>query len=230
LPNLARHLHTGAVTKPAAIKIEPWGAQIEALREIGRLFYSRGWSVGTSSNYSVVLGRAPLHLLITASGRDKSRLVAADFTVVDADGQRVDETSPRPSAETLLHAALAHRPGIEAVLHTHSVPATVLSDVHFGSGALEIAGYEMLKGLSGVTTHDTRITIPILDNSQDMPMMARTVALRFGQGAPGHAFLVRGHGLYTWGRDLDEARRHVEILEFLFEVLIARARYAPASS
>jgi methylthioribulose-1-phosphate dehydratase len=218
------------VTQPAAIKIEPWGAQIEALREIGRLFYSRGWSLGTSSNYSVVLGRAPLHLLITASGRDKSRLVAADFTVVDADGQRVDETSPRPSAETLLHAALAHRPGIEAVLHTHSVPATVLSDVHFGSGALEIAGYEMLKGLSGVTTHDTRITIPILDNTQDMPMLARTVALRFGQGAPGHAFLVRGHGLYTWGRDLDEARRHVEILEFLFEVLIARARYAPALS
>jgi methylthioribulose-1-phosphate dehydratase len=160
----------------------------------------------------------------------QNRLVAADFTVVDADGERVDETSPRPSAETLLHAALAHRPAVEAVLHTHSVPATVLSDVHFGSGALEIAGYEMLKGLSGVTTHDTRIAIPILDNTQDMPMLARTVALRFGQGAPGHAFLVRGHGLYTWGRDLDEARRHVEILEFLFEVLIARARYAPALS
>jgi methylthioribulose-1-phosphate dehydratase len=154
--------------------------------------------------------------------------VLDDFTVVDADGQRVDETSPRPSAETLLHAALAHRPGVEAVLHTHSVPATVLSDVHFRSGAVEIAGYEMLKGLAGVTTHDTRVTIPILDNSQDMAKMAQAVAVKFGQGAPGHAFLVRGHGLYTWGRDLDEARRHVEILEFLFEVLLARARFAAA--
>ncbi len=216
------------MTKPAAVGIEHCGAQIEALRDVGRLFYSRGWSVGTSSNYSVVLGRAPLRLLITASGRDKGRLVAADFIVVDADGQRVDETSPRPSAETLLHATLAHRPGIEAILHTHSVPATVLSDVHFGSGAVEIAGYEMLKGLAGVTTHDTRVTIPILDNNQDMPTMAQAVAIKFGEGAPGHAFLVRGHGLYTWGRDLDEARRHVEILEFLFEVLIARARYAAA--
>jgi methylthioribulose-1-phosphate dehydratase len=74
----------------------------------------------------------------------------------------------------------------------------------------------MLKGLSGVTTHDTRITISILDNTQDTPAMAKTVALEFGPGAPGHAFLVRGHGLYTWGRDLDEARRHVEILKFLF--------------
>jgi methylthioribulose-1-phosphate dehydratase len=106
----------------------------------------------------------------------------------------------------------------------------VLSDVHSPGGALEIAGYEMLKGLSGVTTHDARISIPILDNSQDMPAMARNVALRFSQGAPGHAFLVRGHGLYTWGRDLDEARRHVEILEFLFEVLVTRARYVSAPS
>ncbi len=210
--------------------LEHYGAQIEALREVGRLFYSRGWSLGTSSNYSVVLGRAPLHLLITASGRDKGRLAASDFTVVDADGQRVDAASPRPSAETLLHAALARRPEVGAVLHTHSVPATVLSDVHFAGGAVEIAGLEMLKGLSGVTTHDTRVSIPILDNDQDMAAMARALAAELGKGKPVHAFLVRGHGLYTWGRDLDEARRHVEILEFLFEVLVARARYAPTLS
>jgi methylthioribulose-1-phosphate dehydratase len=34
-----------------------------------------------------------------------------------------------------------------------------------------------------------------------------------------HGFLIRGCGLYTWGRDLDEARRHVESFEFLFEVV-----------
>ena len=200
-------------------------AHIEALRDIGRQFYGRGWSVGTSSNYSVVLGRAPLRLLITASGRDKSRLGAEDFTVVDGAGQRVDEASPRPSAETLLHAALARRSDVGSVLHTHSVPATVLSDAHFAAGAVEIAGFEMLKGLAGVATHETRVAIPIVDNTQDMPALARIVGARFGEKAPGYAFLVRGHGLYTWGRDLEEARRHVEILEFLFEVLLARARY-----
>lgn len=212
----------------AGTGIESSAAQIEALRDLGRLFHSRGWSVGTSSNYSVVLGRAPLRLLITASGRDKARLDTTDFTIVDADGQRIDQAAPRPSAETPLHVVLALRPEIGAVLHTHSVPATVLSDVHFGNRAVQIAGYEMLKGLSGVTTHDTRVAIPILDNDQDMPAMAEAVARRLGESSLQHAFLVRGHGLYTWGRDLDEARRHVEILEFLFEVLIARARYAAA--
>jgi methylthioribulose-1-phosphate dehydratase len=200
-------------------------AHIEALREIGRQFYGRGWSLGTSSNYSVVLGRSPLRVLITASGRDKGCLAVEDFTVVDADGRQVEETSPRPSAETLLHAALARRSDVGSVLHTHSVPATVLSDAHFAAGTVQIAGFEMLKGLAGVTTHDTRIAIPILDNTQDMPALARIVSARFGENAPGYAFLVRGHGLYTWGRDLDEARRHVEILEFLFEVLLERARY-----
>jgi methylthioribulose-1-phosphate dehydratase len=216
------------MTPSAAIRTEHSSAQIEALRDLGRLFYGRGWSVGTSSNYSVVLGRAPMRLLITASGCDKGRLAVTDFTVVDGDGKRVEESSPRPSAETLLHTMLARQPGVEAVLHTHSVPATVLSDVHFGSGALEIAGYEMLKGLAGVTTHDTQISIPIFDNDQDMAAMARAVTARLGEGVRGTAFLVRGHGLYTWGRDLDEARRHVEILEFLFEVLVTRARYAAA--
>jgi methylthioribulose-1-phosphate dehydratase len=218
------------MSSSAASGIHHYGAQIEALRDLGRLFYSRGWSVGTSSNYSVVLDRTPLRLLITASGADKGRLAASDFTVVYADGQRIDETSPRPSAETLLHTALGRRPEVGAILHTHSVPATVLSDAHFARGGLEIAGLEMLKGLSGITTHDTRVTIPILDNNQDMAAMARALGAELGKGTPVHAFLVRGHGLYTWGRDLDEARRHVEILEFLFEVLIARAGYAAASS
>lgn len=203
-------------------------ALIDALCAIGCAFHSRGWSLGTSSNYSVVLGRSPLQVLITASGRDKDRLASGDFTIVDADGQRVDESAPRPSAETPLHTMLARRTDVGAVLHTHSVAATVLSDVHFAQGAVDIAGFEMLKGLAGIATHDTQVAIPILDNSQDMPAMAQAIAQRFGAGSREHAFLVRGHGLYTWGRDLDEARRHVEILEFLFDVIITRARYAGA--
>lgn len=212
----------------AKTEVKPSAAQIEALRDLGRLFYDRGWSLGTSSNYSVVMSREPLRLLITASGRDKRALGKTDFTIVDADGLRVDDTAERPSAETPLHAVLARRPDVGAILHTHSVAATVLSDVHFGSRQVEIAGYEMLKGLSGVTTHDTRVAVPILDNTQDMRAMAQLVEKRMGERSLAYAFLVRGHGLYTWGRDLDEARRHVEILEFLFEVLVTRARYATA--
>ncbi|MCA9244826.1 MAG: methylthioribulose 1-phosphate dehydratase [Phycisphaerales bacterium] len=188
-----------------------------ALRETARLFYDRGWAFGTSGNYSVVLDRDPLRLLITASGRDKRALSNDDFVIVDADGHAIDPSQPRPSAETLLHCVLAARPNIGAVLHTHSIWNTLLSSV--SDEAVTIAGYEMLKGLAGVETHETTIAIPVFENTQDIPALAGELQTRLAGGeGPSHGFLMRGHGLYTWGRDLAEARRHIEVLEFLFEV------------
>jgi methylthioribulose-1-phosphate dehydratase len=194
------------------ITLEGCTPQIEALREVAADFYTRGWSLGTSGNYSVVLWRAPLRLLITASGRDKGRLTERDFVIVDEAARAIALGPLLPSAETPLHVVVAHRPDIGAVLHTHSVQATVLSKAHFAQGRVEIGGYEMLKGLSGITSHEASVGIPILENTQEIH------ALPYG-------FLIRAHGLYTWGRDLDEARRHVEILEFLFETLIRHKEY-----
>jgi methylthioribulose-1-phosphate dehydratase len=197
---------------------------IDALREVGTMFWQRSWSVGTSSNYSVVVCREPLELLITASGKDKGRLTRGDFVRVGASGRPTADGQPKSSAETLLHIALAQQPGVGAVLHTHSVWGTLLSDFFYPQGGFEIAGYEMLKGLAGVTTHDTATWIEIFDNTQNIPALAAQVSewlndleqpLRYG-------YLIRRHGLYTWGRDLDEARRHVEILEFLFECVARR--------
>lgn len=193
--------------------------QVRGLQQVGALFYQRGWSVGTSSNYSVVLSREPLRLLITASGKDKGQLASDDFVVVDADGRALDPADPKPSAETLLHVVAGQLPGVGAVLHTHSVWTTVLSDLYHADGCMEIEGYEMLKGLAGIRTHEHRFRMRIFENTQDIPRLAEEVrrgllsddeTLRYG-------FLLRRHGLYTWGRDLDEARRHIEILEFLFE-------------
>lgn len=207
------------------ITLEHCGPQIEALREVAAAFYRRGWSLGTNGNYSVVLATAPLRLLITASGRDKGRLTERDFVIVDEAARAVALGPLRPSAETPLHVVIAHRSGIGAVLHTHSVYATVLSQAHFAEGRVEIAGYEMLKGLSGITTHEASVAIQILDNTQDIQALSAQVAERLAAGELQYGFLIRGHGLYTWGRDLDEARRHVEILEFLFEVLVRRKDY-----
>lgn len=193
-----------------------------ALVDIGALFYERGWSYGTSSNYSVVLQRQPLRVLITASGKDKRALTTDDFVIVDETGQAVVSTGGKPSAETMLHVALAqHFPAVGSVLHTHSLWGTVLSERHFPSGGLTVAGYEMLKGLDGVTTHEHTEWVEIFDNSQDIPALAEVVKKRLADAAkpPLHGFLLRGHGLYTWGRTLADARRHVEILEFLFAVL-----------
>jgi methylthioribulose-1-phosphate dehydratase len=201
------------------------------LQALGRQFFLHGWSAGTSSNYSAVVARDPLRLLITASGKDKGRLEQADFVVVDESGQCVEAPhagsrnalhagAARPSAETLLHVMAAARLGANATLHTHSVWATILSDLYFADGAIEFEGYEMLKGLSGVTTHEHRFRLEIVENSQDIAAMSRAIAPRLtaAEHPIRHGFLIRRHGLYTWGRDLDEARRHIEILEFLLEV------------
>jgi methylthioribulose-1-phosphate dehydratase len=200
-------------------------AEARALAETAAGFHARGWCLGTSGNYSVVVGRDPLRILITASGRDKGRLGPGDFTVVDESGKPVEPGMPKPSAETALHvtAALA---GAGAVLHTHSVSATVLSDVEFPEGGVRIAGYEMLKGLAGIETHDTAVKIDIFENTQDIPALAGVVAKRLAdrERPLRWGFLMRRHGLTTWGRDLAEARRHVEILEFLFEAVSLRRR------
>ena len=196
-------------------------AEVRRLQQIGAEFHARGWSLGTSSNYSVVVNREPLQILLTASGKDKSRLADDDFVLVDERGQCVEPGAPRPSAETMLHCVLARQPGVGAVLHTHSVWGTVLSDVFYRQGLLPIDGYEMLKGLAGVATHEHRAEIEIFENTQDIAGLASEVERRLDDAERPlrHAFLIRRHGLYTWGRDLEEARRHVEVLEFLFEVV-----------
>jgi methylthioribulose-1-phosphate dehydratase len=219
----------------------PAADPIDALRAIGREFHGRGWSLGTSSNYSVVVSRDPLELLVTASGKDKSGLSRDDFVRVDAEGRVADGSDRRSSAETLLHCTIAELvPSVGAVLHTHSPWGTILSGADLpagaGSGTLRIAGYEMLKGLEGITTHDTCEDVPIFANTQDMRELSARIRDRFAGldfSAPGrpplHGFLIARHGLYTWGRDLAEARRHIEIFEFLFEC-VARARTLPGAT
>jgi methylthioribulose-1-phosphate dehydratase len=125
----------------------------------------------------------------------------------------------RPSDETKLHLTIVRERSAQAVLHTHSVWSTTLSALLVNDGGIEIAGYEMLKGLAGVRTHEHREWLPILDNSQDMDGLARKLEELLRHRPDAHGFLLRGHGLYTWGKSVDEARRHVEILEFLLEVV-----------
>ena len=189
------------------------------LAALWRGFYARGWVLGTSGNFSAVLSRQPLRLAITSTGLDKGSLAPEHFLEMD-DGATVVRGDGRPSAEALLHVAIVRELQVEAVLHTHSVWSTVLSGACASKGGLAIEGYEMLKGLEGVRTHQHREWLPILENSQDMVELSQRVTetLRANRGI--HGFLLREHGLYTWGSSLPEAKRHVEILEFLIEVLV----------
>jgi len=189
------------------------------LAELGRGFYGRGWALGTSGNFSAVLSHQPLRLAITSTGLDKGNLAPTHFLEMD-DAANVVRGDGRPSAEALLHVAIVRELKAGAVLHTHSVWSTVLSGVCAAKGGVALEGYEMLKGLEGVRTHQHREWLPILENSQDIAELAQHVkgVLRENPGI--HGFLLREHGLYTWGSSLQEAKRHVEILEFLMEVMV----------
>jgi len=187
------------------------------LADIGRGFHGRGWVLGTSGNFSAVLSREPLRLAITSSSVDKGALAPEHFLQIDGKGN-VLEGAGRPSAETLLHLAVVRLRQAGAVLHTHSVWSNILSDAYASDEGVSIEGYEMLKGLEGVSTHEHVEWLPIIENSQDMSKLAVSVENNLALYPDAHGFLLRRHGLYTWGRDIAEAKRHIEIFEFLLEV------------
>lgn len=186
----------------------------ETLAGIGRFFHARGWAPATSGNYSAKL--ADGRVAITVSGAHKGRLTPHDVMILDSGDHR------RPSAETALHLALYRRfPEVGAVLHSHS-PVSVALGRALGGDRWTIEGHELLKALPGVATHEIAVDVPIVDNSQDMAVIEAAVAPRLG-AVP--AYMIRGHGLYGWGRDIGEAERVVEALEWLAEAELAERRF-----
>ncbi|MCP9915388.1 methylthioribulose 1-phosphate dehydratase [Cyanobium sp. ATX 6F1] len=187
--------------------------------------HRRGWCDGTGGNFSCVLQREPLQLLMAPSGVDKGTVAPEALIVVDGDGQ-VLRGHGRASAETLLHLEIVRRSGAGAVLHTHSQAATLLSrralatDRHSpgasgADGSVVLEQLEMLKGLKGIHSHDTRVRLPVLANDQDLRRLSVRAAPLLADAPQG--LLIAGHGLYAWGDALFSARRHLEILEFLLE-------------
>jgi len=196
-----------------------------ALADAGRRFYVRGWVLGTSGNFSAVVSQKPLRLVMTPSGAPQGTLSGREFLAIDGKGRPGGRSPAKPSAETLLHLEIVAARGAGAVLHTHSVWSTILSDLNAKDAGLAITGYEMLKGLDGVQTHEHLEWIPIVPNDQDMPRLASVVRQVLQQHPRAHAFLLQRHGLYTWGRTIADAERHVEILEFLLEATGRRSQW-----
>jgi methylthioribulose-1-phosphate dehydratase len=199
---------------------------VEAILASGRRLDARGLAPATSGNYSVRLGDG--RIAVTVSGRHKGRLGRDDVMLVDPDGVALE--GKRPSAETALHTVIYRLyPQVNAVLHVHSVPVVALTRHLPDASELVLRGYEMLKAFPGITTHEITVEIPIFENSQDIDTLAREVAedsrqrLRTGKTQP-PAYLIRGHGAYGWGRDLEEAERVIEALEHLLSCEIEAIR------
>ncbi|QGH64268.1 methylthioribulose 1-phosphate dehydratase [Serratia proteamaculans] len=193
--------------------------QLKALLSACHWIGEKGWCPATGGNMSLRLDDQLC--LVTESGKDKGSLTETDFLLVETASNHVP-SGRTPSAETGLHTLIYRLyPQIGAVLHTHSVNATVLSRVERSDG-LVLQGYEMQKSLGGQTTHLDSVVIPIFDNDQDIPRLAARVAAHAEATPLQYGFLVRGHGLYCWGRQVAEARRHLEGLEFLFQCELQR--------
>ena len=208
--------------------------------------HGRGWALGTGGNFSVLLSKDPLRLIMTPSSVDKGEVLPGDLVLVDETGEiapfddaqgwqeQLRRPLPQPpplhfaqgrgnsvkaSAEALLHVALVEERGAGAVLHTHSAANTLLG---LDREEVVLSGYEMLKALSGVRTHVHTERVPVLPNSQDMKVLSSELRVVLRARPDMHAFILRGHGLYTWGDSLFDAKRHLEALEFLFEVEVRR--------
>ena len=194
------------------------------LASVAKGFHTRGWLLGTSGNLSAVVQRQPLQVAMSPSGIDKGELMPEQVLLIDENARVISEPNAKPSDETLLHLRIVKERQAGAVLHTHSVWNTILSDLYAPAGGLSIKGFEMLKGLRGVKTHDHTEWLPIIDNSQDMHALAETVGQTLVEHPTAHGFMLRAHGLYTWGENLAEAKRHIEILEFLLETLGRRSQ------
>jgi len=185
----------------------------EQIARAGSELAARGWTPATSGNFSMRIDEDTI--AVTVSGRDKGSLSPKDVMAIGLDGHPVG-TIDRPSAETDLHLQLYRRlPETGAVLHTHSPNQTVASRLFAKDGVIALHGWELQKALTGYTSHESRVDVPVFPNSQDMGDIGRNVAAWLDESRPLYAYLIEGHGLYTWGRDMPEARRHLEALEFL---------------
>lgn len=195
------------------VDLATYAVKAQEVIAAGQFLFAEGWSPATSSNYSARLDEQ--HLAITVSGKHKGRLQAADIMVVDLKGQPVQSTL-KSSAETLLHCVLYDwRADIGAVLHTHSVAATVLSRALAGQDCLLLRDYELQKAFPGIDSHEGELRIPIFDNTQDIDALSAESLAYLKRHPETPAYLIRGHGLYTWGATMADTLRHIEALEFL---------------
>jgi methylthioribulose-1-phosphate dehydratase len=200
-------------TLPATIPASLFEQRADAVADAARELSTLGWTPATSSNFSMRVDAD--HAAITISGRHKGRLGRDDIMLIDLDGNAVG-TDARPSAETALHTQVYRRwPEMNVVLHTHSRTQSVASRLFAAEGAVRLQGWELQKAITGYHTHESVLEIPVFPNTQHMPELVARVDAWLDAGKPLHAYLIDGHGIYTWGRDMAETRRHLEALEFL---------------
>ncbi|WP_409346657.1 methylthioribulose 1-phosphate dehydratase [Paenibacillus sp. MBLB4367] len=200
-----------------SITLEQKQQAFAELRDIKTTLAARGWFPATSGNLSIRVGDAigdDLTFAITASGKDKAVQTPQDFLLVDRDGKPTEATALKPSAETLIHCEIYKATGCGAIFHVHTVFNNIVSELFAEKGFIPVKGVELIKGFN-IWEEDTEIQIPILPNYANIPKIAELVEGAIVPRIPG--IVLRNHGIYAWGANAFEAKRHLEAFEFLFE-------------
>ncbi|MCQ6560333.1 methylthioribulose 1-phosphate dehydratase [Paenibacillus mendelii] len=199
------------------VPLEDKQRALSELREVKSLFASRGWFPGTSGNLSVRVGEFEadnFQFAITASGKDKSISTPEDFLFVDQSGQACEKTSLKPSAETLIHSEIYRLTGCGAIFHIHSVFNSIVSELFWSRKSIPVDGVELIKAFN-IWEEEAHIEIPIVSNFAHIPSIVPEVTERLDPRIPG--IMLRKHGIYAWGANAFEAKRHLEAFEFIFE-------------
>ncbi|WP_219837708.1 methylthioribulose 1-phosphate dehydratase [Paenibacillus sp. R14(2021)] len=199
------------------ITLEDKQRALSELTEVKSLFASRGWFPGTSGNLSIRAGEftpEDFHFAITASGKDKSLSTPEDFLFVDQDGKPSEGTKLKPSAETLIHCEIYRQTGCGAIFHVHTVFNNLVSELFWERKSIPVDGVELIKAFN-IWDEEAHIEIPIVSNFAHIPSIVPEVTERLDKRIPG--IMLRKHGIYAWGANAFEAKRHLEAFEFIFE-------------
>ena len=198
------------------VTVEEKQKAISVLNNLKIELYSKGWFPATSGNLSYKLRNEPLIFAVTASGKDKGKITPEDIIFVDRDAKPIEHTKQKPSAETKIHSQVYQNTDAGCVIHIHTVNNNFVSEVYFEDGFVPVKNIEMIKALD-IWEEDAHIRIPIVENFFDLDLLAEEVGKRIDRRVPG--VLIRNHGIYCWGRDEFEAKRHIEAFEFMFDYM-----------
>jgi methylthioribulose-1-phosphate dehydratase len=205
---------------------ETFGEESKKLVSLIRSLNGSGHNPATSGNYSLRLNSTSKVCLVSETGVDKSQFAEMNLLPLSLEvGQVLSGfEGRRSSAETALHLAIYRLTNASCVLHSHLLDSLLFADLFPGTPFIEVGGLELLKGFRGVKTHETNISIPCFENTQDMEQLARDLVGKLDGQKGACGFIVRHHGLYVWGEGVDEAKRHLEVFEYLFRYYLLSKR------
>ena len=189
---------------------------VNILNEIKVKLYSKGWFPATSGNLSYKLHEDPLYFAVTSSGKDKGTVTHEDVIFVDKDAKPIEPTKQKPSAETKIHSQVYQKTDAGMVIHVHTVNNNFISSVYFENGFVPLKDMEMIKALD-IWKENAFVKVPIIENFFDLDKLAEEAGKVINPEVP--AVLIKNHGIYVWGRDPFEAKRHIEAFEFMFEYM-----------